>query len=119
MCDHSVLLWCITQSCSKRCCRKPGHTKHSAVSCELTLLVLAEVIIISLSRPLFWGNGTQNSPYSCAAVQMLSEAPDGFAVSEVKLCYLILAAQAGMCEQARLFSDFLGDFFVVDTGLVN
>lgn len=106
-----MLLCCIIQSCSKRCCRKPGHIEHSAVFCKLKLLALAEVIIINASGPFSWKNGTQNSLYSCAGVQMLSEAPDGFAVSEMELCYLVLAAQAGMCEQARLFSDFPGDFF--------
>ena len=55
---------------------------------------------------------------------MLSEASDGFAITEVELCYLTLAVQSELCvlgmhEQAWLFCDFLGDFFVVDIGLVN
>lgn len=50
---------------------------------------------------------------------MLSEASGGFAVTEVELCYVILAVQSelwvsGMHEQALLFCDLLGDFFVVD-----
>lgn len=55
---------------------------------------------------------------------MLSEASDGFAVTAVERCYLVLALQSELCvsgthEQAGLFCDFLGDFFVVDIGLVN
>lgn len=55
---------------------------------------------------------------------MLSAASDGFGITEVELCYLILAVQpqlcvSGMHEQVWLFGDILGDFFVVDIGLGN
>lgn len=55
---------------------------------------------------------------------MLSEGSDGFAITEVELCCLILAVQpelcvSGMREQVWLFCDFLGDFFVVNIGLVD
>lgn len=55
---------------------------------------------------------------------MLSEASDGFAITEVELCYLILAVRSELCvlgmhDQAWLFCDFIADFFVVNIGLVD
>lgn len=55
---------------------------------------------------------------------MLRKAGDGFAISEVELCYLKLAFRSEPCildmhEEVWLFCDFLGDFFVVSIGFVN